>query len=93
MIALYKEADAVAKRGLIPVIQCLGINENGKKYVIKSMRYAHLTQPDMPAVKRYLEKNQDCNALGVLMQDKFVNLDFDSLVDHEKYMGRHHCQR
>jgi hypothetical protein len=83
---IYKEAKQLADRGLIPVVQKLGYNEKGKKIVLGGMRYRHLNRPDIKAVERYLLKNKDANALGVLIQDKFVNLDFDSIADHRMYV-------
>ena len=83
---IYKEAQILAGRGLIPIVQKLGFNENGKKVVLKSMRYKHLVNSDLKAVESYLLKNKDANALGVLMQDRYVNLDFDSIGDHHKFL-------
>lgn len=85
---LLAEAEKIARNGLIPVIQKLEYGKNGKKKCVKSMKYRELKSPAeaLKHAKRYLHMNKDANALGVLMQDGLVNIDFDSLEEHQQYL-------
>lgn len=87
---LLSEAKNIARSGLIPIVQRLEYNENGKKFCVKSMKYRDLKTPAeaLDKIRAYLHKNKDCNALGVLMQDRLVNLDFDSLSDYKDFLER-----
>jgi len=84
--ALLAEATVAAEAGLIPIVQKLVLNAAGKKCVAASMKYKDLDAPDLTAVAAYLHRNPDSNALGVLMQDRFVNLDFDSMEAYSDYL-------
>ena len=82
--ALYNEAKRLSDRGVSVVIQQVAI-ENGKKQWKAGMSYKN-KKPTLAAIRQYLKANPKSNTLAILLEDRHVNLDFDDLESHQKFM-------